>query len=130
MNDKRLRKGRELLKEAIAPQLLGSADYHTLVVCWGSSYHPLREALANLKDRPVSGLHFSQVYPLPPQAGPWLQRARQLVVIEANASGQFASLLEQATGCRIDHRILKYNGLPFTVEELSERLQTVFDTPD
>lgn len=130
MTDKRLRKGRELLKKAIAPQLLGSADYHTLVVCWGSSYHPLREALAALKERPVAGLHFSQVYPVPPQAGPWLQRARQLVVVESNASGQFASLLEQATGCRIDHRILQYGGLPFTVEELRERLQAVLDTPD
>jgi 2-oxoglutarate ferredoxin oxidoreductase subunit alpha len=130
MTDKRLHKGRELLKEAIAPQLLGSADFHTLVVCWGSSYHPLREALTDLKEQPVAGLHFSQVYPVPPQAGLWLQQARQLVVVESNASGQFATLLEQATGCRIDHRILQYDGLPFTVENLRERLLAVLDTPD
>lgn len=130
MTDKRLHKGQELLKEAIAPQLLGSADFHTLVVCWGSSYHPLREALTDLKDRPVAGLHFSQVYPVPPQASRWLQQARQLVVVESNASGQFATLLEHATGCRIDHRILQYDGLPFTVENLRERLLAVLDTPD
>jgi 2-oxoglutarate ferredoxin oxidoreductase subunit alpha len=130
MTYKRLHKGRELLKEAIAPQLLGSADFHTLVVCWGSSYHPLREALTDLKERPVAGLHFSQVYPVPPQAGRWLQQARQLVVVESNASGQFATLLEHATGCRIDHRILQYDGLPFTVENLRNRLLAVLDTPD
>jgi 2-oxoglutarate ferredoxin oxidoreductase subunit alpha len=130
MTDKRLRKGQELLKEAIAPQLLGRADYHTLVVSWGSTFHVLEEGLDAMKDRPVSGLHFSQLYPLPPEAVSWLRKARRLVVVENNASGQFAVLLEQAAGCRIDHRILKYDGLPFTVEGLRERLAAILDKPD
>ena len=130
MTDKRLRKQRELLQDAFAPQLLGSDDYHTLVVCWGSTYHVLREALGALKERPVAGLHFSQLYPLPPQTTAWLQQARQLVVVEGNATGQFAGLLEQACDCTVHHRILKYNGLPFTVEELKLRLQSLLDAPD
>jgi len=130
MTDKRLRKHHALQQEAIAPQLLGSDDYHTLVVSWGSTYHVLREALEGLKGRHVAGLHFSQLYPLPRQAAPWLRQAQQLVVVEGNATGQFASLLEQACDCSVEHRILKYNGLPFTVEELIKRLQSLLDVPD
>lgn len=130
MTEKRLRKRRELLADAIAPQLLGNSDYHTLVIGWGSTCHVIREALETLKEQPVAGLHFSQVYPLPPRTEQWLQRAGQLVVVEGNATGQFADLLQQATGCHIDHRILKYNGLPFTVEELVRRLRAVLDLPD
>jgi 2-oxoglutarate ferredoxin oxidoreductase subunit alpha len=130
MTDKRLRKNHALLNDAIAPSLLGSDDYHTLVVSWGSTYHVLREALSSLKGKPVTGLHFSQLYPLPPQTNEWLRRARQLVVVEGNATGQFANLLEQACHCSVEHRILKYNGLPFTVEELTQRLQSLLDVPD
>ncbi len=130
MTDKRLGKQSELLQDAIAPQLLGNDDFHTLVVCWGSTYHVLREALGALKGLPVAGLHFSQLYPLPPQATAWLRQARQLLVVEGNATGQFASLLEQAYDCTVEHRILKYNGLPFTVEELKQRLQSLLDAPD
>jgi len=50
--------------------------------------------------------------------------------VECNATGQFADLLEQAAGCRIDHRILKYDGLPFTVEDLVARLRAALDLPD
>lgn len=130
MTEKRLRKGGELLNDAIAPKLLGSSDYHTLVIGWGSTCHVLREALETLGEQPVAGLHFSQVYPLPPQSEQWLLRAEQLVVVECNATGQFADLLEQAAGCRIDHRILKYDGLPFTVEDLVARLRAALDLPD
>ncbi len=130
MTDKRLRKQTALTQQALAPQLLGNDDYQTLVICWGSTYPVLREALQSLKGQPVAGLHFSQLYPLHPQTEELLRRARQRVVVEGNATGQFARLLEHTCGCPVDHRILKYNGLPFTVEELVRQLKIIIDAAD
>ena len=40
------------------------------------------------------------------------------MVIENNATGQFADLLSLETARTISHRILKSTGEPFTVEEV------------
>ena len=45
------------------------------------------------------------------------------MVIEGNATGQFARLVKQETGVQADHLILKYNGLQFSVEEVRERIR-------
>jgi 2-oxoglutarate ferredoxin oxidoreductase subunit alpha len=68
--------------------------------------------------RPVlAHLHFSWLYPLAEETAAYLQKAKKIIVVEQNATGQFAQLLKLMTGCHIES-ILKYNGLPFSVEEL------------
>jgi 2-oxoglutarate ferredoxin oxidoreductase subunit alpha len=121
MVDKRLRKLELLRTDLVPPLFHGPADYRTLVVGWGSTYPAIREALAGL-DRPdVAQLHLEQVYPLPPSAVAYLQKAERIILVENNATGQFGKLLRQETGRAASDRILKYNGMPFAVEELAER---------
>lgn len=127
MSDKRQRKGELLLRQAVVPQWLGSGECRVLAICWGSTLHALREALQQLRDLPVAGLHFSQVFPLPPETEQLLQRVPCRVVIEGNRTGQFARLLEQSCGLPIHQQILKYDGLPFSVEELARRLREVIE---
>lgn len=125
MTDKRLQKMELLRKAALPPLFTGDADYHTLVVGWGTTYPAIAEALAQLGQPGVAQLHFQQVYPLAPAALDDLTKARQLIVVENNATGQFGSLLRREAGIRPTHQLLKYNGMPFSVEELTEKLDAI-----
>jgi len=59
-----------------------------------------------------------QLYPLPAALLEYLKSADRIIVIENNATGQFARLLRAETGCAIAAEWLKYNGLTFSVEEI------------
>jgi 2-oxoglutarate ferredoxin oxidoreductase subunit alpha len=127
MVDKRLRKLNLLLAEAIPPELIGPENYETLVVAWGSNYHVVREALKVLDRDDVAGLYFRQVYPLHPDTAVYLKRARQTVTVENNATGQFASVIKQHAGIEIAEKVLKYDGMPFSVEGLVDQLGKLCD---
>jgi 2-oxoglutarate ferredoxin oxidoreductase subunit alpha len=124
MVDKRLRKLDQLQGEILPPELIGPKKYETLVVAWGSNYHVVIEALHKLGKEDVAFLHFNQVYPLHPETASYLQRARTTVLIENNATAQFGKLIELHTGRKIDKKILKYNGAPFSVEEIERNLKS------
>ena len=127
MVDKRLRKLELLKKEIIGPELVGPRSYKNLVVCWGSTYNVLKEAVENLGRDDIALLHFKQVYPLPDETMDYLQRAEKTVIVENNATAQFARLIRVKTGIDIENRILKYDGLCFSVEELTEELNRLLD---
>ena len=120
MVDKRLRKLELLQNETLPPELAGPEDYRNLVVCWGSTYHVVEEAVRNLDRDDVALLHFRQLYPLPSQTADYLVRAQTTVIVEGNATSQFAKLIKLHAGIDIEKKILKYDGLSFTVEELIE----------
>ena len=123
MVEKRLRKLEALKGEAIPPQLIGDEDYSILVVGWGSTYNPLREALESMGRDDVALLHFKQVYPLHPDAERYLRRAEETVIVEGNATSQFGRLIKAETGLNLNKRLLKYDGMPFAVEEIVEGLK-------
>lgn len=123
MVDKRLRKGKTLKKDIVRPKLIGDENYRVLLVAWGSTLEPIREAIEDMSG--VALLHFSQVWPLDESAVEHMERAEKVVAIEGNATGQFANLIRQVTGFHIKDRILKYSGLQFTVEELKEKILEV-----
>ncbi|MEJ2567705.1 MAG: 2-oxoacid:acceptor oxidoreductase subunit alpha [candidate division WOR-3 bacterium] len=121
--DKRLRKSDSIKKEIETPELIGNKDYETLVIGWGSTYYGIKEALKRLDDKKLSFLYYKQVYPLYPDTRKYIERAKKTIVVENNATGQFARLIKMETGIQVDHSILKYNGLPFGVEEIVKRLK-------
>jgi len=125
MTDKRLAKG-ETLKEAIVPpELIGPRDYRNLVICWGSTYHVVKESLARLDRDDTAMLHYSQVYPLAPETVDYISRAERSVVIESNATGQFRKLIRLHAGVDVDEGLVKYDGLSFAVEEVVEGLEEI-----
>lgn len=127
MADKRLKKLDLLMKDVMPPELLGPKNYETLIIGWGSTYPIIREALGRLNRDDVSLLHFKQVYPLHPNTVDYLHKAKKRVMVENNGTGQFSQLIRLQTGFGVDHKILKYNGLPFSVEELKEELMSVLE---
>ena len=125
MVEKRLQKLKGLEKECIEPTLMGGEDYRHLVVGWGSTAGVVREALSVLGRKDLSFLHFSQVYPLHPNAASLIGRAQKKIVIENNATSQFARLVRMHTGIAFDAAILKFDGWPFLLEEVVERLEAL-----
>jgi 2-oxoglutarate ferredoxin oxidoreductase subunit alpha len=122
MVEKRLAKLAAARRAALPPRLYGEAGHRVLVLAWGSTKQPILEALARLGRKDLALLHFPQVWPLPEEARAFLERADRVIAVEGNATGQFADIVEQATGRRMDARVLKYDGFQFSVEELMERL--------
>jgi 2-oxoglutarate ferredoxin oxidoreductase subunit alpha len=96
-----------------------------LIIGWGSTYHAIREALGRLDREDISFLHFKQVYPLHPDTIACLKKAKKTVIVENNSTSQFGQLIRMQTGFDIDRKVLKYNGLPFSVEELEVQLKSV-----
>lgn len=95
---------------------IGEKAYETLIVSWGSNFHVIEEAIKNKKDYAL--LHFMLVYPLDKSVLDYFAKAKRIVVIEQNATGQFANLLKCEFGIKASTKLLKYSGLPFSIEEV------------
>jgi 2-oxoglutarate ferredoxin oxidoreductase subunit alpha len=119
---KRLRKLETVRALSIPPTLKGPSDYDALVVSWGSTGPIVAEALEVLGRAGAASLHFSQIFPLHSGAAEYLRRAKNLILVENNETGQFGDLLAKDTGIVIGKRVLKSDGMPFSVEELVRRL--------
>ncbi len=125
MVDKRLAKGEALRKDIVRPELIGPKDYKRLVICWGSTYHVVKEALGEMGRTDTAMLHYSQVYPLHPSTADLIGKARKTVVVEGNATGQFRKLIRLHAGVDATEGLVKYDGLGFTVEDVVEGLTEI-----
>ncbi|MCJ7501076.1 2-oxoacid:acceptor oxidoreductase subunit alpha [bacterium] len=123
--DKRLGKMELIMKDPVPPVLTGPEDFRVLLVGWGSTCQPIREGLERSGRTDTAHLHFPQVYPLPHQAQGYLEQAEKVIVVENNATAQFGKLLILHGGREPDGAILKYDGLPFTVEELADAITEI-----
>lgn len=123
MVNKRMKKLDKIIEKSIEPVLYGHKNYDYLFVSWGSTSLILKEALENLESDRVALLHFSQLYPLPKSSEKYLKNAKKLILVEQNVTGQFADLIKQTYGINTSNRILKYDGFPFSVEELTKKIK-------
>lgn len=116
---KRMKKARGLAADAIEPEYYGPPDARTLLIAWGSSYGPCREAVdrVNTQRGSVALLHFAQVWPIALEAARhklgWRDR---VIVVEGNSTAQFAELLREARLIGEVEHLLRYDGLPLTAE--------------
>lgn len=125
MVGKRLIKLKELIKETIQPTLIGNKNYKTLIIGWGSTYHIIKEALEKINQKNISFLHFNQIYPIHKDALKYLKKAERTIIVENNATSQFSKLIKLQTGYEINHKILQYNGLPFSVETIEKQIKQI-----
>ena len=127
MMEKRMRKVDLAVQEMRDPLLYGPAKADLTLIGWGSTYGALREATDILNADGVSAncLHFSDIWPFPAErVNAILENCRYLVAVEGNFTGQFAGLLRQETGRKVDHKILRYDGRPFAPEDIVERVKS------
>ncbi len=118
MMDKRLKKLKALRAE-LAPEAMYRyyrPEAPAVVVGWGSVKEAALAALAE-----VAGIGYLQVRFLAPfpNLGEVLA-GKRVAVLEQNATGQLARLLAMESGIRPETLILKYNGRPMTIEEVTE----------
>ncbi len=126
--EKRLRKLETALQEMDGPARYGPSDAEVTLLGWGSTYGPLREVVDRLNAAGGSAnlLHIHDVWPFPAQRiGEALRDTKQTVMVEGNATGQMASLVEARTGEKIDHHVRRYDGRPFSPEYILARLKEV-----
>ncbi len=122
MSDKRRRKGQSLsrqMEEYETVKVYGQSAGKTALLCWGSNKGVCIEAAERLGLRAVQVLALS---PFPKKKlMEALQGVERLLVVECNSTGQLADLAG-CWGIKVDDRILKYDGRPFSLEELLEKL--------
>lgn len=123
MVEKRLRKMNKIIQEALPPKLSGPKDYEVLIVSWGSTYLIVEEALQSFLNHKIAHLHFSQVYPIHPSAKEYFEKAKRVIFIEQNATGQFANLVQQTFLIDTSERILKYDGYAYSVEQIAKAIR-------
>jgi 2-oxoglutarate ferredoxin oxidoreductase subunit alpha len=129
-NEKRLRKA-EVIKEAtIAPRYEGPDEPALMVLGWGSTYHAIREAIAELGRDDVAHMHLGQVYPLPPEVEYRILSADRTLLVEGNATSQLGRLIRSETGYDIEDKLLKYSGMQFSVEEIEAHLRELLEGVD
>lgn len=125
--DKRMAKSEAMRAEALPPAYYGHAKAENLLICWGSTYGPAREAVdaLNAADRPTAMLHAAQVWPLSPEAWkPYLSKRGRIYCVEGNQTAQFYALLRETGILTQAETMLRYDGMPFTGAEIAERIGT------
>lgn len=124
-NDKRLAKVRGLTDEAMPPDYYGPPDADVLLVTWGSTYGPGREAVDILGRQGVSAamLHFAQVWPVNvPAAREALAGRRRIVCVEGNSTGQFAAILRERNLLEDCQSVLRCDGMGFTGDGIAREV--------
>jgi 2-oxoglutarate ferredoxin oxidoreductase subunit alpha len=132
MVEKRLHRKLENLRREIAPpELYGEENPETLLIGFGSTYGVMKETVDRLLGTyAIAMLHFSEVYPFPGldrfDYRKVLEKARYTLCVELNATGQFAGLLRAETGFSCSGRVNRYDGRPFTTDDLLTEVLGLF----
>jgi 2-oxoglutarate ferredoxin oxidoreductase subunit alpha len=121
--EKRQRKERSLARDLEAYETVKVYGRgKTALVCWGTNKGVCVEIAQKF------GLKVIQLLVLAPFPEKGLQEAIQdverMICVEGNSTGQLSKLLRQ-NGYRTDDRILKYDGRPFSLEDLETDLRKV-----
>jgi 2-oxoglutarate/2-oxoacid ferredoxin oxidoreductase subunit alpha len=125
MTAKRRRKLKELAQDIPLPDVFGESQGDTLIVGWGSTFGPNREAVERARDRGrnVSSLHLRHLHPLPNGLESIFARFNRIVVVEMNDQGvygfgQLATLLRARFCDPKIQSLTKTDGLTFRVKEI------------
>ncbi len=129
---KRRKKLQALASELPVPQVYGPPEGNVLLVGWGSTQGPIREAVdrARAAGDSVSALHIKHIFPLPNGLENIFSGFNHVLVVEINDEGlygygQLGGLL-RARFCDPKIRgINKTDGLTWKVREIIERAKTV-----
>ena len=125
MTAKRREKLKVLGATLPVPEVYGDSEGEALVVGWGSTWGPVREAVNRLRGggARVGQLHLRHLHPLPPGLDEIFRRYRQVLVVEMNDEGlygfgQMATMLRARHALPSIRSITKTDGLTFRISEI------------
>jgi len=112
-----------LLREIEKPAVYNVEKARTILLGFGSTYGVLKEASEAL-GKNFGFVHLSQVWPFPGlELSKLLKNKKNILTVENNAGAQLAGLLMRETGIKANSSILRYDGRPFNLDYLIERIK-------
>ncbi len=132
---KRRNKLKALANEIPTPEVYGAPEGNVLLVGWGSTQGPIREAVdrARAAGDSVSAIHIKHIFPLPNGLENIFAGFNEIFVVEMNDEGlygygQLGALL-RARFCDPKIKgVTKTDGLTFKVREILERAKSTIAT--
>ena len=126
MNARRREKIKDLGDTLEIPELFGDSSGQVLLLGWGSTWGPIREATIRLREHhgaTAASLHFRHLNPLPNGLEKIFQNFDRIICVEMNDEGlygygQLASLLRARFAEPKIKSICKTDGLTFKVAEI------------
>jgi 2-oxoglutarate ferredoxin oxidoreductase subunit alpha len=116
-------------QEEWSPREFGDSGADTLVLSWGSNEGAIREAMDILDQEGLTVRFLSVPYLFPrPDLSDAIEDAETTIVVECNATGQFADVIEHDVLERVE-RVNKYTGVRFKAEELAEEIRSAVAEP-
>ena len=128
MAAKRFRKFEEASKEIPQPNMIGPEGAELTIVGWGSTKGPILEAMKILEKEGIKTNYLQIIFvsPFPEKTvEAVLRKAKNIVLVENNQTSQMGSVIREHTGIKIENKILKYDGRPFSPEELAIKFKEV-----
>jgi 2-oxoglutarate ferredoxin oxidoreductase subunit alpha len=130
MTAKRRDKLKALGETLPVPEVHGSPDGDVLVLGWGCTWGPIREAVnrLNREGSKVAQLHLRHIHPLPPGLAGIFGRYRKVLVVEMNDQGlygfgQLATLLRARYAMPSIVSLTKTDGLTFRIGEIIDGIK-------
>jgi len=127
MTAKRRDKLKGLGNSLARPEIFGDQEGDILLVGWGSTWGPIREAVSRARKagQKMGQLHLRHIHPLPNELERIFTRFRQVFVVEMNDEGlygygQLAMILRARYANPHIRSITKTDGLNFKVREILE----------
>ncbi len=125
MVEKRLyKKFSGLSQEVERPTAYNLEGADIVLLGFGSTYGAMKEVSDTVTDKKIGFLHLSQVWPFPASEMTGLMKdSKKVLTVENNAGGQLSRLLRRETGLQVSGSLLKYDGRPFDLEYLIDRIK-------
>ena len=103
------------------PELFGPEDADLTIVSWGSNKGAILQAMREMPN--VNFLHLTWINPFPTEkVTQVINNAKQVVLMECNYTAQLGGIIREQTGIEIKEKLLKYDGRPFYVEEIVQKI--------
>ena len=98
----------------------GKRDSKNLIISWGSTTGAIVDAI---KDLDAKFLQVLYMKPISDNIRKEMEKAKKVILIENNVTGQLGRLIREKTGLKIEKKILKYDGRPFKSDELKKEIK-------
>lgn len=128
MHEKRMRKMASVLPLLEAPTLWGAADAAVTLLAWGSTQGVIREAIEQLAEVGIAANQLQIKWLVPLHSAAIVaaaEKAKKLIIVENNYSGQFARYLRSETGIAAHGHIRKYDGEPFMPHHIADGVKAI-----
>ena len=123
---KRVRKIKTIKDSLPDPVVYGPKKAVLSLVGWGSSKNAVLDAMELLAEKgiKINYLHYEYLWPIRHEAfAKFAKENKNIHILEGNAQGLLADILEGKSGLGFKGRLLKYDGRPFFRRDVTDYVE-------